>query len=178
MDVGAFCVELWSFYCSKRISVPMSYISFWEHCLLLRDWHINWPKHCLLLRDWHIHWPKHCLLLRDWYVLDQTYGFLANQCTKGGPGDTRKFVDPPGGDLQEGSPRLPPPDFRKMWATIVVTTRGTSGRRNYLISYVDLSMRTSEENSHTLDRSERVGGLLRSNRRTWRRRNERNNLQK
>ena len=35
IDLGAFCVELWSFYCSKRISVPMSYISFWEHCLLL-----------------------------------------------------------------------------------------------------------------------------------------------
>ena len=28
MDVGAFCVELWSFYCRKRISVPMSYISW------------------------------------------------------------------------------------------------------------------------------------------------------
>ena len=26
IDLGAFCVELWSFYCSKRISVPMSYI--------------------------------------------------------------------------------------------------------------------------------------------------------
>ena len=39
IDLGAFCVELWSFYCSKRISVPMSYISFWEHWLLLRDWH-------------------------------------------------------------------------------------------------------------------------------------------
>ena len=24
IDLGAFCVELWSFYCSKRISVPMS----------------------------------------------------------------------------------------------------------------------------------------------------------
>ena len=33
IDLGAFCVELWSFYVSKRISVPMSYISFWEHCL-------------------------------------------------------------------------------------------------------------------------------------------------
>ena len=32
-------------------------------------------------------------------------------------------------------------------------------RRNYLISYADLSMRTSEENSHTLDRSKRVGGF-------------------
>ena len=31
MVVGAFCVELWSFYCRKRISVPMSYISFWKH---------------------------------------------------------------------------------------------------------------------------------------------------
>ena len=65
------------------------------------------------------------------------------------------LLTPPGGT--PGTPSLP--DFRKMWATIVVTTRGTSGRRNYLISYVDLSMRTSEENSHTLDRSERVGGL-------------------
>ena len=27
IDLGAFCVELWSFYCSKRISVPMSYMS-------------------------------------------------------------------------------------------------------------------------------------------------------
>ena len=76
---------------------------------------------------------------------------------------TRKFVDPPGEDPRggpRGDPKDPlPPDFRKMWATIVVTTRGTSGRRNYLISYVDLSMRTSEENSHTLDRSERVGGF-------------------
>ena len=26
MDVGAFCVELWSLYCSKRIPVLMSYI--------------------------------------------------------------------------------------------------------------------------------------------------------
>ena len=26
IDLGAFCVELWSFYCSKRILVPMSYI--------------------------------------------------------------------------------------------------------------------------------------------------------
>ena len=31
IDLGAFCVELWSFHVSKRISVPMSYISFWEH---------------------------------------------------------------------------------------------------------------------------------------------------
>ena len=23
IDLGAFCVELWPFYCSKRISVPM-----------------------------------------------------------------------------------------------------------------------------------------------------------
>ena len=30
IDLGAFCVELWSFYVSKRISVPMSYISFWK----------------------------------------------------------------------------------------------------------------------------------------------------
>ena len=28
IDLGAFCVELWSFYVSKRISAPMSYISF------------------------------------------------------------------------------------------------------------------------------------------------------
>ena len=28
MVVGAFCVELWSCYCRKRISVPMSYISW------------------------------------------------------------------------------------------------------------------------------------------------------
>ena len=27
IDLGAFCVELWPFYCSKRISVPMSYIN-------------------------------------------------------------------------------------------------------------------------------------------------------
>ena len=31
IDLGAFCVELWSFFVSKRISVPMSYISLWEH---------------------------------------------------------------------------------------------------------------------------------------------------
>ena len=37
IDLGAFCVELWSFYVSKRISVPMSYISFQEHWLLLQD---------------------------------------------------------------------------------------------------------------------------------------------
>ena len=30
IDLGAFCVELWSFFVSKRISVPMSYISFWK----------------------------------------------------------------------------------------------------------------------------------------------------
>ena len=29
-DLGAFCVESWSFLVSKRISVPMSYISVWE----------------------------------------------------------------------------------------------------------------------------------------------------
>ena len=33
IDLGAFCVELWSFFVSKRISVPMSYIRFWEHCI-------------------------------------------------------------------------------------------------------------------------------------------------
>ena len=27
IDLGAFCVELWSFFVSKRISIPMSYIS-------------------------------------------------------------------------------------------------------------------------------------------------------
>ena len=37
IDLGAFCVELWSFFVSKRISVPMSYNSFWEHWLVLRD---------------------------------------------------------------------------------------------------------------------------------------------
>ena len=26
IEKGAICVELWSFYCKKRISVPMSYI--------------------------------------------------------------------------------------------------------------------------------------------------------
>ena len=31
IDLGAFCVELWSFFASKRISVPMSYNSLWEH---------------------------------------------------------------------------------------------------------------------------------------------------
>ena len=30
IEKGAFCVELRSFYCSKRILVPMSYISLWE----------------------------------------------------------------------------------------------------------------------------------------------------
>ena len=28
---ASICVELWSFYCRKRISVSMSYISFWKH---------------------------------------------------------------------------------------------------------------------------------------------------
>ena len=27
---GPLCAALWSFYCRKRILVPMSYISFWE----------------------------------------------------------------------------------------------------------------------------------------------------
>ena len=27
---GAICVELWSFYCKKRILVPMSYITFFD----------------------------------------------------------------------------------------------------------------------------------------------------
>ena len=27
IDLGAFCVELWSFFVSERISVPMSYIT-------------------------------------------------------------------------------------------------------------------------------------------------------
>ena len=40
IDLGAFCVELWSFFVSKRISVPMSYISLWEHTML-RDWWKN-----------------------------------------------------------------------------------------------------------------------------------------
>ena len=31
IEKGAFCVELWSFYCKKRISVPMSYITFFEN---------------------------------------------------------------------------------------------------------------------------------------------------
>ena len=30
IDLGAFCVELWSLFVSKRISVPMSYTSFWD----------------------------------------------------------------------------------------------------------------------------------------------------
>ena len=33
IDLGAFCVELWPALVSKRISIPMSYISFREHCL-------------------------------------------------------------------------------------------------------------------------------------------------
>ena len=37
IDLGAFCVELWSFFVSKRISVPMSYISLWEHLLISFD---------------------------------------------------------------------------------------------------------------------------------------------
>ena len=40
IDFGASCVELWSFFVSKRISVPMSYISLWEHTML-RDWWKN-----------------------------------------------------------------------------------------------------------------------------------------
>ena len=34
--LDAYCVELWSFFVSKRISVPMSYISFWEHISQIR----------------------------------------------------------------------------------------------------------------------------------------------
>ena len=30
LEKGWICVELWPFYCSKRISVPMSYISSWD----------------------------------------------------------------------------------------------------------------------------------------------------
>ena len=102
IDLGAFCVELWSFFVSKRISVPMSYISFWEHCLFLRDCHIHWRKHCLLLRDGHIlnqniaycceidifltkallivvrltySSPKHCLLLRNRSMLVQNIAY-------------------------------------------------------------------------------------------------------
>ena len=30
LEKGWICVELWSFYCSKRISVPMLYISSWD----------------------------------------------------------------------------------------------------------------------------------------------------
>jgi len=37
IDLGAFCVELWSFFVSKRNSVPMSYISLWEHLLISFD---------------------------------------------------------------------------------------------------------------------------------------------
>ena len=39
IDLGAFCVELWPKKVSYRISVPMSYISLREHCLLLRAKH-------------------------------------------------------------------------------------------------------------------------------------------
>ena len=37
IDLGAFCVELWPFFVSKRNSVPMSYISLWEHLLISVD---------------------------------------------------------------------------------------------------------------------------------------------
>ena len=30
IDLGAFCIELWPFFVSKRISVPMSYISVFD----------------------------------------------------------------------------------------------------------------------------------------------------
>ena len=32
IDLGAFCVELWSFFVSERISVPMSYITCLDIC--------------------------------------------------------------------------------------------------------------------------------------------------
>ena len=35
IDLGAFCVELWSFFVSKEKSVPMSYTSLREHLLIL-----------------------------------------------------------------------------------------------------------------------------------------------
>ena len=33
VDLGALCVELRPFYCSKSILVPMSYSTIWEHSL-------------------------------------------------------------------------------------------------------------------------------------------------
>ena len=45
IDLGAFCVELWSFYCSKRISVPMSYISFWEQKIKRSQGHDDIRQH-------------------------------------------------------------------------------------------------------------------------------------
>ena len=45
IDLGAFCVELWSFYCSKRILVPMSYISLWDHIHYEKS--KNWSGKCL-----------------------------------------------------------------------------------------------------------------------------------
>ena len=32
IDLGAFCVESWSFFVSERISVPMSYITCLDVC--------------------------------------------------------------------------------------------------------------------------------------------------
>ena len=37
IEKGAFCVELWSFYCKKRISVPMSYITFLHSSICLQN---------------------------------------------------------------------------------------------------------------------------------------------
>ena len=37
IEKGAICVELWSFYCKKRISVPMSYTTFLHSSKIIRN---------------------------------------------------------------------------------------------------------------------------------------------
>ena len=59
IDLGAFCVELWSFYVSKRISVPMSYISFF-YCSYIVSFVVKSPsgakiheKHQMRIQEGH-----------------------------------------------------------------------------------------------------------------------------
>ena len=100
IDLGAFCVELWSFFVSKRISVPMSYISLWEHTML-----------------------------RDWWKNDQIG-------TKMSPaGRSRHPGSPPGSPPRGSVAKCPKPS---------TNVRYTNG--------------IHQEDSNTLDRSERVGG--------------------
>ena len=101
IGLGAFCVELWSFFVSERISVPMSYISLWEHTML-----------------------------RDWWKNDQIG-------TKMSPASRSRHPGPP---------RVPP--------------RGSVAKCPKPSTNVRYTNGIHQEDSNTLDRSERVGGLI------------------